>query len=55
MSEQGTSGRRQRYVPAIGPRLKKLLFVVFGLFTLLAINSVYLAGVTITEFITKQT
>jgi hypothetical protein len=55
MSEQDTSRRRQRYVPAIGPRLKRLLFVVFGLFTLLAINSVYLAGVSITEVITKQT
>ena len=55
MSERRISERRQRYVPAIGPRLKKLLFVVFGLFTLLAINSVYLGGVTITEFITQQT
>ena len=55
MSESLRPANRKRYVPAIGPRLKKLLFVVFGLFTLLAINSVYLAGVTITEAITEQT
>ncbi len=37
---------RRRYVPAVGPRLRKLLFVVFGLFALLAVNSVYLGGIT---------
>jgi hypothetical protein len=55
MSEDPRPARRKRYVPAIGPRLKKLLFVVFGLFTLLAINSVYLAGVTIAEAVTERT
>ena len=39
--------RRRKYVPAVGPRLAKLLFVVFGLFALLAVNSVYLVGVSI--------
>ena len=37
---------RKRYVPVVGPRLKKLLFVVFGLFALLAVNSAYLVAVT---------
>ncbi len=46
------SGQRKRYVPAVGPRLKKLLFVVFGLFALLGMNSVYLASVTIFESVT---
>ena len=46
---------RRRYVPAVGPQLKKLLFVVFGLFAVLAINAVYLVGVTITEAVTGQT
>jgi tetratricopeptide (TPR) repeat protein len=47
--------KRRRYVPAVGPRLKKLLFVVFGLFALLAINSVYLVGVTILEAASGRT
>ena len=31
--------RRRAYVPVVGPRLRKLLLVVFGLFSLLAINA----------------
>ena len=42
-------GVRQAYVPAVGPRLRKLLFVVFGLFALLGVNSVYLASITVAE------
>jgi hypothetical protein len=45
---------RRVYVPAVGPRLRKLLFVVFGLFALLAVNSVYLATITATEAATGQ-
>lgn len=37
---------RRRYVPVVGPRLKRLLAVVFGMFAVLAINSVYLVSVT---------
>jgi tetratricopeptide (TPR) repeat protein len=47
--------RSKRYVPAVGNRLKMLLFFVFGLFALLSINSVYLAGVTIMEAVTHRT
>jgi len=36
-----------RYVPVVGPRLKKLLAVVFALFALLVVNSVYLLSITI--------
>src|SRR5689334_7253031 len=44
---QGPSaGPRVRYVPAVGPRLRKLLLVVFALFALLAVDSVYLATIT---------
>jgi tetratricopeptide (TPR) repeat protein len=43
---------RKRYVPAVGPRLKQLLLVVFGLFALLAINSVYLSSITVLEWVT---
>jgi tetratricopeptide (TPR) repeat protein len=41
---------RRRYVPAIGPRLKKVLFIVLGLFALLAVNSTYLVGVSLLEW-----
>ena len=56
MSEPTTSSAdspppstRRKYVPAVGPRLSKLLFVVFGLFALLAVNSVYLVAVRVLE------
>ena len=39
-----------RYRPVIGPRLGKLLTVVFVLFGLLAINSLYLGSVTLAEW-----
>jgi len=46
---------RRRYVPAVGPKLKKLLQVVFGLFALLAVNSLYLVGVRVLEAATGNT
>lgn len=46
---------RRRYRPAIGPRLKPLLWVVFGLFALLAVNSFYLSGVRVAEAVTGET
>ena len=46
---------RRRYVPAVGPRLRKLLNVVFGLFALLAVNSLYLVGVRVLEAVTGRT
>jgi tetratricopeptide (TPR) repeat protein len=50
------SGRpKVRYVPAIGPRLRKLLFVVFALFALLAVDSAYLATITWFEWQTDRT
>ena len=39
--------KRKAYVPAVGPRLRKLLAVVFALFALLVVNAVYLVSVTI--------
>ena len=57
MSEQSTDLkqiRRRRYVPAVGPRLKKVLFVVFGLFALLAANAVYLGSITALESFTGE-
>jgi len=44
---QTTVASRRKYVPVIGPKLKQLLAVVFALFALLVVNSVYLVVVTI--------
>lgn len=41
---------RRAYVPAIGPKLRWLLWVVFGLVGLIGANSVYLAAVTFLEW-----
>ena len=47
--------RLKPYVPVVGPRLQKLLFVVFGLFALLAVNAVYLVAVRVLEATTGNT
>lgn len=46
---------RPKYVSAVGPRLKVLLFVVFAILALLGANSGYLAGITALEWITGRT
>lgn len=46
---------RRAYVPAVGPRLKILLLVVFALAALLGANSVYLSSVTALEYVSKVT
>jgi len=55
VTEQNPTRRRIRYVPVVGERLRKLLFLVFGLFALLSMNSVYLAAVTFSEWLTGRT
>ena len=50
-----TAPRLRRYVPAVGPRLKKVLALVFGLFALLAVNSTYLGSVTLLEWLSGKT
>ncbi|NNE06628.1 MAG: tetratricopeptide repeat protein [Xanthomonadales bacterium] len=47
--------RRRRYQPAVGPKLRKLLYVVLGCFALLAFNSAYLATITFAEWLSGQT
>lgn len=42
--------QRKKYVRAVGPRLRILLYVVFGLFALLGANSVYLSSITFLEW-----
>lgn len=41
---------RRKYVRAVGPRLRILLYVVFALFALLGANSLYLASITFLEW-----
>ena len=43
----GEKPARIRYVPAVGPRLRRLLAVIFFLFALIVVNSVYLVTVTV--------
>jgi Flp pilus assembly protein TadD len=47
--------KKRLYRKAVGARLKKLLWVVFGLFALLGVNSVYLATITFIEWASGQT
>lgn len=47
--------RRRVYVPAVGPRLKKLLYFIFGLLALLGANSAYLVAITALEWFTGNT
>lgn len=54
MSEVSTPGRR-RVRKAVGPRLRILLVAVLALFALLLVNSVYLGGVTLIEWLTGET
>ena len=46
---------RRRYIPAVGPKLRKLLYVVLGLFAVLTFNSVYLGTITFSEWLTGVT
>ncbi|MDX1966736.1 MAG: tetratricopeptide repeat protein [Planctomycetaceae bacterium] len=45
---------RRVYAPAIGPRLKRLLILVFVLVSLLGANSIYLSSITALEYFTGQ-
>ena len=45
---------RRRYVPAVGPGLKKLLVAVLVLFSLLSINGGYLLAITVAEATTDR-
>ena len=50
-----TAPRKQKYVRAVGPRLRVLLYVVFALVALLGANSLYLISITALEAWTKAT
>ena len=46
---------RQPYVPVVGPRLRKLLLVVFALFAVLSVNSIYLVAISLRQWQTGFT
>src|SRR6266853_5788920 len=45
---------RKTYVRAVGPRLRLLLYFIFGLVALLGANSVYLASITFLQWLNKE-
>ena len=54
MTESTEAPVKRRYVRAVGPRLKRLLAVVFGLFALLGANAVYLLAIRFLGYATEQ-
>ncbi|MEX0818212.1 MAG: multiheme c-type cytochrome, partial [Pirellulaceae bacterium] len=48
-------GAPQKYVRAVSPRLRKLLYVVFALVALLGANAAYLASITAFEWVQGRT
>src|SRR4051812_21010147 len=46
-----TGPQKKIYVRAIGPRLRVLLYFIFGLVAILAANSVYLSAITFLEWL----
>ncbi|MBI3414350.1 MAG: hypothetical protein HY043_03360 [Verrucomicrobia bacterium] len=44
---------RKKYVRAVGPRLRILLYVIFALFAALGANSAYLSSITFLEWLNK--
>lgn len=47
--EAAPTPARKKYVRAVGPRLRIILFIVFGLVALLGANSAYLLSITVLE------
>src|SRR5436309_3909364 len=45
---------RTKYVRAVGPRLRLVLYLIFGLVALLGANSVYLASITFLQWLNKE-
>ncbi len=53
-STEQRPSKRRKYVRAVGPRLRVLLFVIFGLTAFLSANSVYLVSVTFMEWVARM-
>ncbi|MBL36795.1 MAG: hypothetical protein CMP07_00120 [Xanthomonadales bacterium] len=54
MKDSPGQPRLRRYVPAVGPRLRILLFALFALFALISVNSLYLLTIRIAEAASGQ-
>ena len=52
-TENLSPGGGRRYVRAVGPRLRILLYFIFGLVALLGANSAYLASITFLEWFNR--
>jgi hypothetical protein len=50
-----TARPRATYTPAIGPKLKKLLYVVSAMLAVIGANSLYLSGITAVDALTGRT
>jgi tetratricopeptide (TPR) repeat protein len=48
------SPARKKYVRAVGPRLRPVLYLLLGLVSVLAANSVYLGGITFLEWLRRD-
>ena len=49
------AGAPKKYVRAVSPRLRKLLYFIFALVALLGANAAYLASITALEWIQDRT
>src|SRR4051812_25600479 len=45
------SAPRKKYVRAVGPRLRILLYVIFAAVAILSANSIYLSAITLLEWV----
>jgi len=50
-SAENTPAPRKRYVRAVGPRLRILLYIIFGAVAVLAANSIYLSAISFLEWL----
>jgi tetratricopeptide (TPR) repeat protein len=55
MVEAESAPKKKLYRKAVGSKLQRLLYAVFGLFALLGVNSVYLAAITYFEWLRGET
>ncbi|MED5453295.1 MAG: multiheme c-type cytochrome, partial [Verrucomicrobiota bacterium] len=55
MNSEEKVPQKRRYVRAVGPRLRILLFGIFVLFALLGANSAYLSSITFLEWVRGET
>ena len=55
MDSEKKTPLKRKYVRAVGPRLRIVLFVIFVLFALLGANSAYLSSITFLEWARGET